>query len=445
MFSHTKVLLSALLLSCSFFAGCSSGSNSAVEPTTPPKNDTPAVTQAPVTIQLYARTLLLNEDFEKYIQKPLKEKFPYVTINKIDNEKGKTIQDLLTAGQVPDLIWEGLTNIQTLTDLNLPLDLDPLVKKHAFDLNRIDPQLIKSVRSYSSKGQLIYLPFREFAFGLHYNKDIFDKFGVEYPKANMTWDQAVELARKVTGTRDGVNYRGLHSGISINRIQTQMSLPYVDTKTEKSLLGSNDRWQALFRTFKDIYSIPGNWPAGSTFGDGRKAFLETRNLAMFPHLILIGDADFADSVGKGLNWGITTFPAMKDKPGVGPGVFSDGFIVPDGGKNQDLVFQLIAHLLSDEVQSQAAKLGNPTALVNPEVKKKLYESNPLAKGVDLAPVLALKSADPFARTPYDAKAQGIAQKYLEQYFTDKADLNEALRVAEDEMNKMIDQEKLSRK
>ncbi|CAG7614915.1 hypothetical protein PAESOLCIP111_01760 [Paenibacillus solanacearum] len=438
---QSKWMLSGLVLGCAVMSGCSGGDK---QPQS--SGNTPAVqNNSPVTVTLYARTLLLDDDFDKYIKQPLSKKFPNVTIQKVDSEKGKTIQDLLTAGQIPDLIWEGLTNMQTLNDLKLPVDLEPLAKKHGFDLSRLDPTLVKSIRSYSDKNQLLYLPFRAFSFGLHYNKDIFDKFGVEYPKDNMTWDQAVELAKKVTGTRDGVEFRGLHSGISINRIQTQMSLPYVDPKTEKPVLLSNDRWQTLFRTYKDIYGIPGNYPKGASFGDGRKAFLETRNLAMFPHLLLIGDADFAESVKKGLNWGVTTFPSMKDKPGVGPGVFSDGFIIPEGGKNQDLVFQLVAHLLSDEVQGEAAKLGNPPAVVNPEVRKKLYENNPLAKGVNLTPIFNMKYADPYGRTAYDSKVQSLVQKQLEQYFTDKADLNTALRVAEEQMIKTINEEKLKAK
>lgn len=448
MFKHSKALLSVLAIAVSLI-GCSGGGpegGAAADTAEKTKGEhAPLESKGPITLTLFAKTLLLDDDFNKYIKEPLKKKYPNVTINKVDSEKGRTIQDLLTAGQVPDFIWEGLTNIAGLTELSLPADLEPFAKKHNFDWNRLDPQLVKSVRSYSEKGQLIYMPFRAFSFALHYNKDIFDKFGVPYPSDNMTWDDAIQLARKVTGTRDGVNFRGLHSGISINRMQTQMSLPYVDPQTEKSVLLTNDRWQTLFRTFKDIYSIPGNWPQGASLGDGRKAFLETRNLAMFPHLVLLGDADFAQAAQNGLNWGITTFPVMKDNPGVGPGVFSDGFVIPQGSKNPDAAFQVIAYLLSDEVQGEAAKLGNPTALKNPDIKKKLYENNPIAKGVNLAPITNMKFADPFVKTKYDAKVQSIAQKYLIEHFTDKADLNTALRSAVEEMNKTIEQEKTLRK
>ncbi|NOU90117.1 extracellular solute-binding protein [Paenibacillus sp. LMG 31460] len=43
---------------------------------------------------------------------------------------------------------------------------------------------------------------------LYYNKDIFDKFGISYPRNGMTWDEVYDLAKKLNRTEDGISYRG---------------------------------------------------------------------------------------------------------------------------------------------------------------------------------------------------------------------------------------------
>ncbi|KRG11740.1 hypothetical protein ACA29_15285 [Lederbergia galactosidilytica] len=56
------------------------------------------------------------------------------------------------------------------------------------------------------------LPFQSPRNVMYYNKDIFDMVGEPYPEVGLTWPEAVELARKLTIERDGVQYRGLDIG-----------------------------------------------------------------------------------------------------------------------------------------------------------------------------------------------------------------------------------------
>lgn len=398
----------------------------------------------PVTLTLFAHGVLRDQDFIDYMQEPAKKKFPNVTIRKVDADKQVTMANLIAAGDVPDFIWIGLTNLQQLTELNVPSGLEPLVSKHKFYLQRLDPQMVKSIRSYTKNGELAYLPFRSYAFGLHYNKSIFDKFGVDYPRNGMTWDEVIELARKVTRADNGVAYRGLNAGTALNRMQSQLSLPYVDPKTDKALVSSDDGWRKLFQTFQDIYGIPGNYPSGATFGDGAKAFLDTKTLAMFPQLLLLNNLDLAKAASEGFQWGVVSYPTFKDKPGIGPGIFSDGFVIPHGSKHPDQAFEVMAYLLSDEMQKIYSEKGNMSPLVNPDIHKRLYAESPLSKGVDLTALLAVRSADPHEKTIYDEKGRVIVTKHLEAYFTGKVDMNTAMRMANDEINKAVAETKAAK-
>jgi multiple sugar transport system substrate-binding protein len=425
--------------------GCSSGqpAKQADEPAPKPAESKPEP-PAPVTLTLFADTALRDQDFIDYIQEPTKKKYPHITLVKINKDKDQTMQTLITANQIPDFVWLGLTNIQQLTDLSIPVDLDPIVKRHNYDLSRLDPLLVKSVRSYSPKNELLYMPFRSYAFGLHYNKSIFDRFGVEHPKNNMTWDEIIALARKVTNTADGISYRGLSAGTLLNRMQSQLSLPYVDPAKDQPVISSNPGWKKLFDVFHNIYSIPGNYPQGATFGDGANAFLAARNLAMFPQLLLLGNLDLMKAAGEGFQWGVVSYPTFKENPGVGPGLFSDGFAIPAGSKNPDAAFQVMTNLLSEEVQLMASKKGNLTALTNPDIRKRLFEESPLSKGVDVPALLNLKYADPHKRSPYDEKARVIVTKYVEQAYTGKSDSNTAMRQSDEEIARVIQQDKAAK-
>jgi ABC-type glycerol-3-phosphate transport system substrate-binding protein len=113
----------------------------------------------------------------------------------------------------------------------VPTDLQPLAKKHGFDFNKFDTKLVDSIKSYSDQGQIYYLPYNTLAFALMYNKDIFDKFGVPYPKDNMTWDEAIELGKKLTRTEAGVNYIGLRPPGALNRVPERMPSQYCANKS----------------------------------------------------------------------------------------------------------------------------------------------------------------------------------------------------------------------
>ncbi|MBD2861562.1 ABC transporter substrate-binding protein [Paenibacillus oceani] len=444
MLKKNAVWFTASITVVSMLTGCAgNGNESAAKP--PAEEQVKPVPQEPITLKIAsART---KENFEQYIR-PVKEKYPNVTLQQMSQYKfnAEVIQSMVAAGDIPDIIDEALTNTPLLLELDLPMDLEPLVKKLKVDMASIDESVLKSVRSYTDNGRLFYMPTNlNPPMVLFYNKDIFDKFGVPYPKDNSTWEELIELAQKVTRTENGVNYRGLTAGTALNRTQTQLSLPFVDRATGKSLVGTNPGWKKLFETWKAIYDIPGNYPQGAHFGKGVDDFLKTKNLAMFPHfLFLAEDAAFAEAVKGGLNWGVTTFPVFKDNPGVGVGGIAGGFMITKASKNPEVAFQVMMALLSDEGQTLLSKQGDITSVTKPEIRGKIFENStvvkPLVPKETLANILKIQEPAPYARTKHDAVATTIATNYLTQYFTGKLDLNTALRKADEDINKKIEEE-----
>jgi len=388
--------------------------------------------------EIVIRTGISDELFEQKYRSLLKKNFPNVTFTKAGTNI--KLQDQL-ASTPPDLFDQGYTNLQELTNLDLALNLDPLVAKYKVDLSRFDPHVLKDVRSYSvNKNELLLIPFSIQPFVLHYNKDLFDKFGVPYPKANSTWQDLIELSKKLSRTDQGVAYRGLDAGLNVNRMQKQLSLPFID-KAGKSVVGSLPGWKTLYETYGNIYGVSGNFPEGAKHGDGRKAFLETRSLAMYPHIVMLTDTDFVQAAQSGFNVGITTYPVFPDKPGVGTGLFGGGLAVNKLSKQQDLAFKVAMHYASDDVQKALSKMGFVTPLVSKDVRNALFEGNPLAAGIDLNAIYATRVADPYDRTDWDQLAFNIVNASMQPYFTGQVDLNSTLRDVDEKINKMVQEQK----
>src|SRR5262249_24395576 len=144
----------------------------------------------------------------------------------------------------------------------------------------------------------------------YYNKDIFDRFAVPYPKDGMTWDNAIDLAKKLTRSDGGVQYKGLTIDGNINRLGEQRSLPMVDP-TGKSVL-QTDGWKSVFDVYRQIGQIPGNLLENP---QRIQAFEKDKNLAMLAGLSArIGEFEQLQNQGQAMNWDMVTMPTFSQAP-----------------------------------------------------------------------------------------------------------------------------------
>lgn len=390
----------------------------------------------PVTLKFHLRTVL--DDFEKYVNQYVKQKFPHVTLELIESQPGSTIQDLIAANDIPDIIWEGLTNLRgVLSDLDVPTDLTPLAKEHGFDFGVYAPNLVESIKSYSTNGEIIYLPYNVLVFALHYNTDIFDKFGVDYPQDNLTWDDVIELGKRVTRKDGDIQYIGLRPPTNVNRLQSQLSLSYVDDQTDKATVNT-EGWKRLLETFKSIHLVQEQPGEFKSLGSSRNEFLSERTVAMLPEILQLQNTDMVAMESEGLRWDIATYPVFRDYPEIGTGVFSDGFVLPKGGKNQDIAFQIIAFLSTNaDIQLAATKDGRITALKDNTILAHAFENNPAATNKNIQAAFTLKYPIPAVATPYDAQGRTIINRKVLDYMNGKSDVNTLLKEAEEDMDKKV--------
>lgn len=102
----------------------------------------------------------------------------------------------LSAGTGPDVIQMSPDYYGLYTDYYE--DLNSYVEKEGVDL---DSMITEGMIApyYRPDGKLEGLPLLQNVFVLAYNKDMFDKFKVNYPTAEWSWDDLVEAAKKFAG------------------------------------------------------------------------------------------------------------------------------------------------------------------------------------------------------------------------------------------------------
>jgi ABC-type glycerol-3-phosphate transport system substrate-binding protein len=211
MISVKKKLVFAAIMTAFLLlvaSGCAQGDSTQQANTGGDKAAVAPEKHDPVTISMNLIPAYV-EVFHTYIDPIIQQKYPYITLEYL--EAKPALPDRVAAGDIPDIVMQN-GSLRQAMDLNLNYDLTSLVKKHNFDLTKLDPDLLKSVLAYGPKGELFALPSDRSVRALLYNKDIFDKFNVPYPKDAMKWEEAIALSKRLTRTDGGVQYHGLILG-----------------------------------------------------------------------------------------------------------------------------------------------------------------------------------------------------------------------------------------
>jgi multiple sugar transport system substrate-binding protein len=381
-----------------------------------------------------------QEEFDKRFSATLKQKFPHVTIEYIMSGKGQTISDLVAANKIPDIIRTDVPTLQTgYLDYKIGYDLTEMVKKYKYDVNRFNKVFIDEIVDAGGTGALYGLPVPPyFPQALYYNKDLFDKFGVAYPKDGMTWDELHELAKKMTRVDGGTVYRGF-SANPVNTLRDNvLSLPILSPTADG--LHDSAKWSTLFQNLLRFYQIPSN-TIESTSSLEDKAF-NKGNVALMTnqHNIYL-------VIPPEVNWDIVSYPKFNDGPNLMPQRGPAYWAITNTSKHKDEAFEMIMAMLSDESQISDSKLGIPTTLNNPEIAKVLGQSDPIYSKKNMNAINFYKPANytPKRKMGEVTVPGGTQQNLVGNAFIEvaqgKKDINTALREIDEKLKAELEKEK----
>lgn len=425
------VTASMLVSACSQGGGNASGPAEGGSAASKPKT--------PYTMTVFT-TGVSEDEFNQRFGETLKQKFPHVTIEYIRSGKGQTLADLVAAGKIPDLIRIDVPTLQSgYLEYKIGYDMSALVKQYNYDTTRFNKVFIDEIIDAAGDGALYGLPVPPyFPQALYYNKDLFDKFGVPYPKNGMTWDELYELAKQMTRTDGNVQYRGF-SANPVNTLRDNvLSLPILDPAVDG--LADSEKWTRLFQNLLRFYQITGNRIEGTT-GLEDQAFTKG-NVALMPnqHNIYL-------VIPPEVNWDLVSYPKFSDGPERMPQRGPAYWAITNTSSHKEEAFEMIMAMLSDESQLEDSKRGIPTTLSNPEIAKVLGQSHPIYSQKNMNAINVYQPAD---YTPKRQKGKvtvpgSIQQNLVGNAFIEVAqgqkDINTALREVNEKLKAALEQEK----
>lgn len=381
-----------------------------------------------------------GQGFEENVKNVIEEEFPNIKIENIggDTYDKESIEEALTAGIVPDIIFSQRQSfVESLEEFELGYDMTELIEKHNFDISRYDPEHLDEWRSWTD-GELWLLPFMADRYALHYNKEIFDLFGVDYPTDGMTWPEVIDLAKEVTGERDGVQYQGLQiaGGGHLALTQVMGDEQLIDPETDEVLWVDNPYVKDYLEMIEEVNSIPGN-----VLPEESDAWIEDQTLAMQTLWLNLHTPE-------NLDFDIVTFPQWEEAPNIGPlaGGWALGITKPS--ENKDAAMIALKHLYSDEYIGNIGD--SPLHAPFPHLFTEDVDLDDLLgwelmekfRGKNLEALFKLKpTGGPRFRSKYDLGAINQIQSLEEDFLESGLDVNTFLREIKEKEEIRIMEEK----
>ncbi|GIN72284.1 sugar ABC transporter substrate-binding protein [Bacillus sp. J14TS2] len=390
------------------------------------------VLEEPVTITIMGSAMMVDDDMIDEFFKPIIDKYPNVSLKATSD----SIEDMVAAGKVPDMIITSNPSLYDNIEKELAGDMSEFFESQNIDLSRFNPAIVEDLAQH---GEVFDTPDAIYAMPLSlnygvlmYNKDIFDTFGVDYPEAGITWDDVIDLARKTTGMRDGIEYIGLDPGW-IHELFRAHSLSYVDDNGQVDLM--TDGFKEVMDVFDQAYSIPGmigqneeNYGYG-----GMGIFIEERRLAMFPAWVTMVTENIPLMEESGLNWDITSFPTFTGTPEFGRNIDYHAIIIPETAENREAALHVAAEMVTEEAQLYLSKeVNRVTVLDNPEIRESYATGSNAYEGKHLQDIFTVDPSLDRKPSPYNQELDELMMDLRRKLAVENKDVNTILREAQEE-------------
>ena len=259
-----------------------------------------------------------------------------------------------------------------LEPLDAYIDTDP-------SMSGLVPQVILDHIREQGNGQIFGLPLGKEVYALYYNLDLFREWGLPKPRDGMTWEEVFELARTIEEQSLGVDQAALALQ-DYNLIFSQRQLRYVDPATGNPDF-DNPVWDSVFPLLREIDAHHKHVKYEAEFGtSGYQQFFKKRVGMVAGRLhgskaIAWRYPTLPFSIPVGAQWDLVSFPVFADAPAIGPApAYYYLGVVKNSTRKKD-TYQLISHLLSDEVQLANSQNGLASVRSNADINSHFGERN----------------------------------------------------------------------
>lgn len=377
-----------------------------------------------------------DENIGQVIVNQVKAKYPDITIK---YEKTK-IEDLLIAGTPPDLVAASPSAFLPYLELDLPDDLQAMIKRLQIDLTAVESDIVETIEKFSDNGAFLALPFAMNHGATIYNQDLFNKFGTEFPEEVMTWEEFLELSKLMTRKEDDVQYIGGAPAWTIVNQFRQYGASTIDSSGEKANLNA-EGFHYVFRMLEKFYQIPG-MVTGEKYAYGNNDFFKDQTLAMYTGY-MASHLNQLTNNPPNYNWDLGAFPVYEGLEKTGNPLDFHMLAVSKTSKHKEAAYRVMEALLSPEAQLAISKAGRISVLNDPVIKQTYAEDIGIFKDKNLQAVFSIPNSPlvPSDFSVYRDAVAPILRDTVRNVALNNTDINSALRTAEEKANLAIDEQK----
>lgn len=182
-----------------------------------------------------------------------------VTTQSIRPKEGEDYQELLNKfmdEEQPDIYMLSSDQYTEMSQEGKLYELDTYLEKEKYNTETLVPGLLDYLRELGS-GKLYGFATGYYSQALFYNKDLFDKYSIDYPTDRMSWSDLLLLAKRFpTDGEEKDRVYGLKMGYSDNLFQfaTQLAnaqnMNYINTD-KMEMTFNTDGWKNVLQTSLD--------------------------------------------------------------------------------------------------------------------------------------------------------------------------------------------------
>ncbi|PSH70430.1 sugar ABC transporter substrate-binding protein [Phyllobacterium brassicacearum] len=287
----------------------------------------------------------------------------------------------VAGGNPPDIAWMMEDAAPAFENAGLLMDIGPTVKAaQGYDFDDFS----QPAMALWQKGETVYgIPFSTSPFMIYYNKDMFDKAGLEDPlalaaKGEWTLDKFQETAKKLAEANPGKWGFEFKDGEGYASRMTHALLPSIRAYGGDIWTNGQcgfDKPEAIAAVkqlhdmvFKDKSIVP----------PGEQGDYFSGNSAMTDNQI----SRASKMPEAGFNWGIAPLPTGPG--GESPVIGQAGLVVFEQGKHKELAAQFVAHMTDKENVATMAQFFPPA-------RKSVLDSEAFINGNKLVPAEQMKN------------------------------------------------------
>ncbi len=325
-----------------------------------------------------------------------------VKINVVDWDNYWTLLEAgASGGEMPDVFWMHSNTAQMYMENDLLLNLDDYIAADdAIDLNNYYEGI---VALYNSNGHQYALPKDHDTIALLYNQAIFDKYGVETPTDDWTWEDVYNAAAKITeaGAADGVY------GYAINTSNNQdgwYNLVYdygaqVITDDHKGTTIGSDAGKAGMEMMRKILTVAA--PQATVAETGTDSLFQSNLVGMITQGSWMINSFYKAENHADYKWAMMPYADVNgngacDKGERWSAYNGLGWAISASCANPDAAYSLISYFCSEEGQKKQAELGVTMA----GYKGVSEEFANAFEGMDVSPFVRIEEEGDLYFRPY---------------------------------------------